>query len=126
MRRRNFIELTTAVGMVNIFGCSSGDDTENYSKPMGEEQINTMADTIHHNILTLDSHNDIQYEFIEQGLNLGSRIENRQVDLVKMEEGGLDAVFFVVWTGQKKLTGETFSEAYHNALTYFDAIHNMC
>ncbi|MBN1294024.1 MAG: dipeptidase [Candidatus Latescibacteria bacterium] len=112
--------------MVNMLGCSSENDTEKKSESMGEQEINTLAQKIHKNILTLDTHDDIEYEFIEQGLDLGTRNEKRQVDLVKMEEGGLDAVFFAVWTGQKELNAETYDEAYKTALKYFDAIHNMC
>ncbi len=127
MKRREFIESAAAAGLTGtLFGCSS----DNGAQTPGDEAENKSDDVtaleIHTGILTLDTHNDIQYEFIEQGLDLGSRIEKRQVDLIKMQEGGLDAVFFVVWTAQKELTEKNYAEAYKNALSYFDAIHLMC
>ena len=43
MKRRNFIELTAVIGMVNMVRCSSENDTEKKSEPMGEQEINTLA-----------------------------------------------------------------------------------
>ena len=123
MKRRDFIESAAAAGLTStLFGCSSDNGTPSLNS---DTEAGT-AQEIHTGILTLDTHNDIQYEFIEQGLDLGSRIEKRQVDLIKMQEGGLDAVFFAVWTAQKELTKKNYDEAYKNALSYFDSIHSMC
>ena len=41
-----------------------------------------------------------------------TRLDTTQVDLVKMEEGGLDAVFLVVYVGQQDdLTPNGFAKA---------------
>ena len=92
MRRRDFIDTAAAVSIFSSLSCSSDNTNKRDNKDTEVRDVNMTAKAIHENILTLDTHNDIQFEFIEQGLDLGSRIEKRQVDLVKMEEGGLDAV----------------------------------
>ena len=48
-----------------------------------------------------------------------------QVTLPKMEAGGLDVAWFVVYTGQGPLTEEGYAAAYENAIDKFDAIHRL-
>ena len=48
-----------------------------------------------------------------------------QVNLPKMEEGGLDAAFFIVYKGQGPRTPEGYRAARDSALMKFDAIHRM-
>lgn len=48
-----------------------------------------------------------------------------QVDLPKMEAGGLDVAFLIVYTGQGELDQEGFDAAYENAVSKFDAIHRL-
>jgi membrane dipeptidase len=50
---------------------------------------------------------------------------SRQVDLVKMREGGLDAAFFAVYVGQGARTPAGDSSAKAAALAKFTAIHRM-
>ena len=127
MKRRDFIESAAVAGLTStIIGCSSDNGAQSPGSATAKNEVTGTAQEIHSSILILDSHNDIQYEFIEQGLDLGSRIEKRQVDLIKMQEGGLDAVFFVVWTAQKELTKKNYDQAYKSAHSYFKAIHAMC
>src|SRR5690606_16553493 len=37
----------------------------------------------------------------------------------------LDVAWFIVYTGQDELTAEGYSKAYENAISKFDAIHNL-
>jgi membrane dipeptidase len=48
-----------------------------------------------------------------------------QVDLPKMVEGGLDAVFFVVFVPQTERTAENYQIAQAQAMNKFNAIHRM-
>jgi len=93
---------------------------------MTEEKILAKANEIHEKIVTLDTHVDIPLNFATEELNLGTRLERRKVDLVKMKEGGLDGVFFAVFVGQGERTPEGYEKAKEQALTKFDAIHRMC
>ena len=48
-----------------------------------------------------------------------------QVNLPKMERGGLDVAWFIVYTGQGELTAEGYEKAAANAQSKFDAIHRL-
>lgn len=80
---------------------------------------------VHARVLTLDSHVDIPPTYtrtpdVDPGL-----LTRLQVDLPKMEEGGLDAAFFIVYVGQTERTEENYARAKVDALVKFDAIHAM-
>ena len=79
---------------------------------------------IHDRVLTIDTHDDISFDFATSEVDPGIR-GDRQVDLVKMREGGLDAAFFIVYVGQTERTPENYRQAQADALTKFDAIHRM-
>ncbi|MEE2636959.1 MAG: dipeptidase [Acidobacteriota bacterium] len=82
------------------------------------------ARVIHERVLTIDTHDDIPLDFATPEVDPGVR-GDRQVDLPKMEEGGLDAGFFVVYVGQTARTPENYAQAQTDALRKFDAIHRM-
>lgn len=79
---------------------------------------------IHARVLTIDTHDDIPLDFATPRSDPGIR-GDRQVDLPKMEEGGLDAGFFVVYVAQTERTPENYAQARADALTKFAAIHRM-
>ena len=79
---------------------------------------------IHDRVLTIDSHDDISFDFATAEVDPGIR-GGRQVDLVKMKEGGLDAAFFIVYVGQTERTPENYAKAKADAMIKFDAIHRM-
>ena len=79
---------------------------------------------IHDRVLTIDTHDDIGFDFATSEADPGIR-GGRQVDLVKMKEGGLDAAFFIVYVGQTERTPENYKQATADAMTKFDAIHRM-
>ena len=82
------------------------------------------ARAIHDRVLTIDTHDDIPLDFATEAADPGVRGQ-RQVDLPKMEEGGLDAGFFVVYVGQTARTPENEAQAKTDAMTKFEAIHRM-
>ena len=82
------------------------------------------ARDIHDRVLTIDTHDDIPFTFATPEVDPGER-GNRQVDLVKMKEGGLDVAFFVVYVEQTERTPENYAQARADAMTKFDAIHRM-
>ena len=63
-----------------------------------EADLVAKAVAIHQHVLTIDSHDDIPSNFATPDVDPGVR-GHRQVDLPKMEEGGLDAAFFIVFVG---------------------------
>ncbi len=93
-------------------------------KQLSEDEITAKAKTIHKNVITIDTHVDIPFNFATEEVDPGVRGDSL-VDLPKMREGGLDVVFFVVFVGQTERTPENYEKAKADAMTKFDAIHRM-
>jgi len=66
---------------------------------INEASIFRKAKEIHRTILSVDTHCDTPLEFKKDGFDIGKR-ENNQVNIPKMEEGMLDAIFFAAYTAQ--------------------------
>ncbi len=92
--------------------------------------LQTSADTararaIHQRVMTLDTHVDINPANFTSEYNYTTRLPT-QVDLVKMEAGGLDAVFLIVYVGQaQELNPDGFARAHAAAMEKFAAIHRL-
>ena len=83
------------------------------------------ARAIHDRVMTLDTHVDINPALFTRERNYTTR-QSTQVDLPKMEAGGLDAVFFIVYVGQDEdLTAAGFARARAQAMDKFAAIHRL-
>jgi membrane dipeptidase len=82
------------------------------------------ARAIHERVITLDTHDDIDPRNFTKQRNYTQRLDN-QVNLPKMEEGGLDVAFFIVYVGQGPLTAEGYDKAYAQAVEKFDAVHRL-
>ena len=93
-------------------------------KEMTETELIAKAKDIHKHVITLDTHCDINVANFSDSINYTQRLEN-QVNLPKMKEGGLDVVWFIVYTGQDTLSVEGYANAYDNAISKFDAIHRL-
>lgn len=97
----------------------------------GRSASNTDADlvararAIHDRVITLDTHNDISTANFTAERNYTQRLTTR-VNLPKMEEGGLDASFFIVYVGQEDdFTPAGYRLVYDDALAMFQAIHRL-
>lgn len=93
--------------------------------PMTEADILAKAEAIHKNVMTLDTHCDINVKNFTDSINYTQKLTS-QVNLPKMKEGGLDVPWFIVYTGQDSLNAAGYKAAYENAMTKFDAIHKLC
>ncbi len=82
------------------------------------------AKTIHENVITLDTHNDINTNNFTDSINYTQDL-NTQITLPKMEAGGLDVSWLIVYTGQDSLNAEGYKKAYDNAIDKFDAIYRL-
>lgn len=112
---RPFIVL---ICLLSIYSC------KNKSQQPENELLN-LAKTIHQNVITIDTHDDIDVKNFTDSLNYTQRLPT-QVNLPKMEEGGLNVAWFIVYTGQDSLTQEGYKKAKLNAMAKFDAIHRLC
>lgn len=89
-----------------------------------EQQLVERALVIHERVITLDTHADINTSNFTPENNYTSDLDT-QVNLPKMEQGGLDVAWFIVYTGQSTLDTEGYATAYANAIDKFDAIHRL-
>ena len=104
--------------------CASAPRTES-----GDALI-ARARGIHDRVITMDTHVDIQPAAFTAGQpnyvdgNLAN--PNQQVDLPRMERGGLDAVFFSIYQGQQQdFTPAAYQRAYDVAMAKVEAIRRM-
>lgn len=110
--------------MKNIFGLSLLAMLLTVGCGTSEKEIFEKAMEIHERVITLDTHVDINVNNFTEETNYTQRLDT-QVDLIKMEEGGLDVAWLVVYTGQDTLSEEGYAEAYENADSKFNAIHRL-
>ena len=94
------------------------------SMSAGADELVARAKEIHERVITLDTHVDISPDNFTPQTNYLTTPDT-QVDLPRMEAGGLDAAFFIVYVGQGPLTEEGYAAAYKAAMEKFDAIHWM-
>ncbi|HET9685275.1 MAG TPA: membrane dipeptidase, partial [Gemmatimonadaceae bacterium] len=83
------------------------------------------ARALHERLLTIDTHVDIDPENFQVGtLNYAQRLTT-QVDLTKMEQGGLDAIFFSIYVGQGPLDAAGYEAAWTVDTAKMNAIHRL-
>jgi membrane dipeptidase len=87
-----------------------------------EEQLIKRANKIHASVLTVDTHCDTPMDFARSDFDLGVRHEDVCVDFPRMKEGGLNAEFFAVFTGQGPRDDSSFNKVHKKALEIFEAI----
>ena len=75
--------------------------------------------------LTLDTHVDIPFGYMrEPRFDVGTNTKLK-VDLGKMERGGLDAAFFIIFVEQGPLTADGYAQAVAQAEKKYSAIELM-
>ena len=89
-----------------------------------EEQLREQARNIHDQVITIDTHADINVDNFTTAQNYTQDLDT-QVTLPKMDEGSLDVAWFIVYTGQGELNPAGYQRAYENALAKFQAIHRL-
>jgi membrane dipeptidase len=91
------------------------------------DKFEKKAHRIHQKCLTLDTHCDTPMLMVKPGFNVRDEHQSpkTRVDLPRMKKGGLDAMFFAVFTGQKPRTSENYGKTYKLAHQMLDSIHSM-
>lgn len=95
-----------------------------------DPHIKRKAAAIHAKVLTLDTHTDVPYYASRHpGFDISKRHDpyktKSRVDLPRMHEGSMDAMFFVVYVGQGARTPEGYSAAIRKAAQLFDWIEDV-
>ncbi len=87
-----------------------------------DERLVRQAEKIHEKILTVDTHCDTPMDMVRSGFDLGMRHEDGCVDFPRMNEGGLSAEFFAVFTNQGPRNDSSFSEVHKMAVETINTI----
>ena len=81
--------------------------------------VSPRAKQLHERAIVIDSHDDTTQRLLfEKGFDIGSRHANGNIDIPRMKEGGLDALFFSIWV-PSDLTGPP---AVKRAMDLIDAV----
>jgi membrane dipeptidase len=85
------------------------------------DSISQQTRKLHFSSIVVDTHDDTTQRFLDGKFDLGARGFIGSIDIPRMKEGGLGAIFFSIWI-PSKITGP---EAVHRALTQIDAVREQ-
>lgn len=88
---------------------------------MTADGISERAMNLHFSSIVIDTHDDTTQRFLDNSFDLGARNALGSIDIPRMKEGGLGAIFFSVWI-PSKITGP---EAVKRALAQIDAVREQ-
>lgn len=101
-----------------------------FAQTYDDPEIKRKADAIHAKVLTLDTHADVPYFASSRPrFDISKRHDpyetKSRVDLPRMREGGMDAMFFAVYVSQGERTTEGNAKAIQKASNLFDWINGI-
>jgi membrane dipeptidase len=88
---------------------------------MNAQNISERARKLHFSSIVVDTHDDTTQRLLDPGFDLGARHKDGSIDIPRMKEGGLGAIFFSIWM-PSKITG---AEAVKRALDQMDAVREQ-
>jgi membrane dipeptidase len=85
------------------------------------DDISARAKKLHFSSIVVDTHDDTTQRFLDGKFDLGTRSSIGSIDIPRMREGNLSAIFFSIWI-PSKVTGP---EAVNRALVQIDAVREQ-
>ena len=85
------------------------------------DDISARAKKLHFSCIVVDTHDDTTQRFLDGKFDIGERSSSGSIDIPRMKEGGLGAIFFSIWI-PSKVTGP---EAVNRAMTQIDALREQ-
>jgi membrane dipeptidase len=82
------------------------------------DEISERAKKLHFSSIVLDTHDDTTQRFFTKNFDLGKRNPDGHVDIPRMREGGMNAIFFSIWIDGRT----TGPQAIQKALDQIDAV----
>jgi len=78
---------------------------------------------IHHKAYVIDTHTDTPMELVDGHFNVAERHQapESRIDIPRLREGDVDAVFFALFTSQRERTPENYEQAYQLANRMLDS-----
>ncbi|HEY2822685.1 MAG TPA: dipeptidase [Candidatus Acidoferrum sp.] len=90
-----FLALPSAILSVALLG------PQPMTRQANRTDISLQSSHVHFSSLVVDTHADTTQRFIDGDFDLAPRNEKGSVDIPRMKEGGLDAIFFSIWMPSK-------------------------
>ena len=91
------------------------------AREIAVDGISERARQLHFSSIVIDTHDDTTQRFFDPGFDLGVRNALGSIDIPRMKEGGLGAIFFSIWI-PSKIKGP---EAVKRALAQIDSVHEQ-
>ncbi len=127
MARAYALQLTGGLALLCGWMCSWAGGREAPSAnavttaSMSADDISARARKLHFGSIVVDTHDDTPQRFIYEHFDLGHRDLHGHIDIPRMREGGLGAIFFSVW-----MPGETTGPlAVKRALDQIDSVREQ-
>ena len=113
--------------MTVVLAAASVASTAQSQGGSSDAALQARAREIHKRVFSIDTHVDIRPAlFTAEAPNYSQRLPNTQVDIAKMESGGLGGAFLIVYVGQSaQLDAASFAKAHESAMQKFEAIHRL-
>src|SRR5262250_962960 len=88
---------------------------------LAADSISERAKKLHFSSIVVDTHDDTTQRLLDDKFDLGDRHPDGSIDIPRMREGNLGAIFFSIWI-PSKITGP---EAVHKALDQISAVREQ-
>src|SRR5258708_3166588 len=85
------------------------------------DSVSEKARQLHFSSIVVDTHDDTTQRFLDGDFDLGARSADGSIDIPRMKEGGLGAIFFSIWI-PSKITG---TEAVKRATAQIEAVRDQ-
>ena len=104
-----------------LFALIAGSTSELYA----QAKVTKKVLKIHNSAMAFDTHVDTPMKLLKEGFDVSQRNEAPQslVDIPRMQEGGLDAIFFAVFTPQRERNQVNYDKTYALANQMIDSIN---
>ena len=89
------------------------------SRRVSADDLSERSKKLHFSSIVLDTHDDTTQRFFTKDYDIGKRNPDGHVDIPRMREGGMNAIFFSVWI-DGRIMGPP---AVQKALDQIDAVH---
>jgi membrane dipeptidase len=89
------------------------------SAPASADDVAERARKLHFSSIVLDTHDDTTQRFLSKVYDISKRNPDGHVDIPRMREGGMNAIFFSIWI-DGRIMGPP---AVQKALDQIDAVH---
>src|SRR5262249_58763771 len=89
---------------------------------MAADSVSERAKKLHFSSIVIDTHDDTTQRLLDTKFDLGVRHTDGSIDIPRMKEGGLDAIFFSIWISGKVTGPEAVDRATKQIHAVRDAV----